>query len=645
MKITNINISNKFIDYSNVCLDFSMLGVYFLVGNNGTGKSSLIENIIFDDNRVLFNNKNYDYLYRYKRYKLFAYVPQKIMDCDLNVKEYLFRENPNANIESAKELLYNFKMDNVLFSQSFASLSGGEKIKLTIISELLKDTPFVFMDEPTNYLDDNTVEILKIIISKFSNSKTIIIATHDPRLMNINSTKIELDGKNVVIHENDFLTTTNTTITSQNTKETNFKKIALKKITRPTNIITFLLVLLISCFFTAYYQYSYSLNFSLDKTPPQNLITIYSADYSYGDLNKAYCESQNITIKKEKTHNLIYVNDLQAISEIDGCQKIYIKDYPKYLEFSTLLNKQKQIDEYSTDNEQDFILGLNVFSLPEIIYKDSVFLNQLALTDFSYLEEGRLPIDNALETSISKRLLTEFYDYDEQSVKNAIGDTININGTNYTIVGFQLIDVCLVSYSENTMKYGFYEYKKETFSEFSNYYLDYLKKNNMQNLNIDCLAVLTEQGKEEKILNYLIENYPANNYYSYHFVNSWVNNNNTTYEKELYLLFIPISLILGICYFLIQRQVIVINFNRLYVYMNYYINAFAIKKYFVAIIILGYLFVIIINTLFSLLCNLIFGMFPQTFLLNIITITILLLPSCIYIATKFLFSKKKGNLK
>lgn len=634
MKITNINISNKFINYSNISLDFSMPGTYFLVGNNGTGKSSLIENILFDNNTVIFNNKAYDYLYHYKRYKLFAYVPQKIIDCDLNVKEYLFRENPNVNSKFARELLSDFKMNDVLFSQSFISLSGGEKIKLTIISELLKDTPFLFMDEPTNYLDDETVEILKTTISKFSKNKTIIIATHDQRLMNINSSKIELDGENIVIHPQDVSSTSDTSRIPQNTKDTNFKRLVLKKIVRPTNIIILLLVLLISCFFTAYYHYSYSLNFSTDKTPPQNLIAIYSADYSYGDLNKAYCESQNITIKKEKIHNLIYINDLQTLSEIDGCQKIYIKDYPKYLEFSTLLNKQKQIDEYLTD--KDFIMGLNIFSLPEIICKDDVFLNQLALTDFSYLEEGRLPIDNAYEASISKRLLIKFYNYSEESVKDAIGDIINIDGINYTIVGFQYIDVCLVSYSKNTMKYGFYEYNKETFSNFSNNYINYLKKNEMQNLNVDSLAVLTEQGKEREILNYLIENYPANNYYSYKFVDSWVNNNNVAFEKSCYLLFIPISLILGICYLLIQRQVIIINFNRLYVYINYYINSSEIKKYFAIIVIIGYLLVIIVNILFSLLCNLIFAMFSQTLLLNLLTVVILLLPSIIYIAIKFL---------
>ena len=66
-------------------------------------------------------------------------------------------------------------------------LSGGERQRLAIICALMKDTPYIFMDEPTAYLDeDNRQEFLKIIdLLKNQYHKTILIATHDELIKDV----------------------------------------------------------------------------------------------------------------------------------------------------------------------------------------------------------------------------------------------------------------------------------------------------------------------------------------------------------------------------------------------------------------------------------------------------------------------------
>ena len=53
--------------------------------------------------------------------------------------------------------------------------------RLAIICALMKDTPYIFMDEPTAYLDeDNREEFIKILdLLKNRYHKTILIASHD----------------------------------------------------------------------------------------------------------------------------------------------------------------------------------------------------------------------------------------------------------------------------------------------------------------------------------------------------------------------------------------------------------------------------------------------------------------------------------
>ena len=63
-------------------------------------------------------------------------------------------------------------------------LSGGEKLRLNIARELVKNTSIILLDEPTSSLDLESTTIVMNILAKIAKDKLVIIASHDLDLVN-----------------------------------------------------------------------------------------------------------------------------------------------------------------------------------------------------------------------------------------------------------------------------------------------------------------------------------------------------------------------------------------------------------------------------------------------------------------------------
>lgn len=100
-------------------------------------------------------------------------------------------------------LLERFNLAPKAFSK-ILELSGGEQQKVGIIRALIKDPEILIADEPTGNLDPESIrEIISILQEFHKKGKTIILATHDPVILNLSLGKVlkleagKLVGENV----------------------------------------------------------------------------------------------------------------------------------------------------------------------------------------------------------------------------------------------------------------------------------------------------------------------------------------------------------------------------------------------------------------------------------------------------------------
>lgn len=67
MIIENLSIKNKFIHLKKQKIELNHIGIYIVRGKNGVGKSSLIRQIVFDKNNIVFNTEEQKNAYFHNR--------------------------------------------------------------------------------------------------------------------------------------------------------------------------------------------------------------------------------------------------------------------------------------------------------------------------------------------------------------------------------------------------------------------------------------------------------------------------------------------------------------------------------------------------------------------------------------------------
>jgi ATPase subunit of ABC transporter with duplicated ATPase domains len=139
-------------------------------GENGVGKSTFISYFI----------KKIDFKHDY------LYIPQEITD---KQAEQLFCEISNMNSEAKGEL---FTLVQRLGSDAKALLnssipSPGEVRKLLIAQGLLKHPSLIILDEPTNHMDLESIELLETSLKEYEG--VLLFITHDEIFLENLSTK------------------------------------------------------------------------------------------------------------------------------------------------------------------------------------------------------------------------------------------------------------------------------------------------------------------------------------------------------------------------------------------------------------------------------------------------------------------------
>ena len=151
-----------------------------IIGEEGNGKSTLL--------KTLMGERLADFTIRgeiHSDLQSLAYIPQHLPE-ELKKKslyDYFFLDTVDLDYSLlyrlAEEL--NFDSDRFASEQLIGSLSGGEALKIQLIHELSKPFEILFLDEPSNDLDLETIDWLKSQIQKMG--QTVIFISHDEDLL------------------------------------------------------------------------------------------------------------------------------------------------------------------------------------------------------------------------------------------------------------------------------------------------------------------------------------------------------------------------------------------------------------------------------------------------------------------------------
>jgi putative ABC transport system ATP-binding protein len=112
------------------------------------------------------------------------------------------RKDTKQITERVEELLTLVDLTNRAGHFPF-QLSGGEQQRVAFARAIANDPPLLLIDEPTGNLDSNTsLKITHILETLKNQGKTIIVATHDPHIIELAHRKQILEeGRLTIGHE------------------------------------------------------------------------------------------------------------------------------------------------------------------------------------------------------------------------------------------------------------------------------------------------------------------------------------------------------------------------------------------------------------------------------------------------------------
>ncbi|MCD6290718.1 MAG: ABC-F family ATP-binding cassette domain-containing protein, partial [Anaerolineae bacterium] len=159
--------------------------VVALIGPNGAGKTTFVRTILGEIPPL-------SGMIRLGASVKIGYLAQTRADLSpqQTVLDALLEVAPRMTVEQARHFLARFLFTGDEVFQTIETLSGGQRSRVALARLSVRGANFLILDEPTNYLDLESQEILQEVLAEFPG--TILLVTHDRYLVEALATNVWL---------------------------------------------------------------------------------------------------------------------------------------------------------------------------------------------------------------------------------------------------------------------------------------------------------------------------------------------------------------------------------------------------------------------------------------------------------------------
>jgi ATP-binding cassette subfamily F protein uup len=167
-----------------------------IVGGNGAGKTTLLKLLTGElepDSGTVTRAKTLD--------MIFIDQQRSLMQPDRRVRDVLAEGGDWIDVRGVRKhvhgYLKEFLFDPSLAEAKIGTLSGGERSRLLFAREFARESSLLVLDEPTNDLDLETLDLLQEVIADYAG--TVLIVSHDRDFLDRTVTvTLGLDGSGTV---------------------------------------------------------------------------------------------------------------------------------------------------------------------------------------------------------------------------------------------------------------------------------------------------------------------------------------------------------------------------------------------------------------------------------------------------------------
>ncbi|HEY9177655.1 MAG TPA: ABC-F family ATP-binding cassette domain-containing protein [Flavipsychrobacter sp.] len=188
-----------------------------IVGNNGVGKSTLLKilagNIYPDSGEIRLSHEPYFVPQHYGQYdghsiaralgvETKIHALRQILSGSISEHYYAVLNDDWTIEERCIEALAHWGLEGVHINSKISDLSGGQRTLVFLAGIKIHQPEIVLLDEPSNHLDAVSRKILYEYIQSTDN--TLVVVSHDKKLLNMLDITLELSGKGISFYGGNY---------------------------------------------------------------------------------------------------------------------------------------------------------------------------------------------------------------------------------------------------------------------------------------------------------------------------------------------------------------------------------------------------------------------------------------------------------